>query len=80
MVQIHFKGKTLVRKRHLLAKCHELLPVKEKSPSDGVSLQDNLIIHGDNITALKAILSLFAGKVKCTCIDPPVSTGNRNWR
>ena len=43
------------------------------------SLDSNLIIHGDNLHALKAILPLYAGKVDCIVIDPPYNTGNEGW-
>ncbi|OGT99227.1 MAG: DNA methylase, partial [Geobacteraceae bacterium GWC2_48_7] len=39
----------------------------------------NLIIHGDNLHALKALLPHYAGKVDCIFIDPPYNTGNENW-
>src|SRR3990167_5656393 len=79
MAQIQFKGKTFVQNHHLLVKYHELVPVKSKSLTDKVSLHDNLIIHGDNLKALKALLPLYAGKVKCIYIDPPYNTGNEKW-
>lgn len=60
-------------------KYHELIPVKEKSLTNNVSLHANLIIHGDNLKALKALLPLYAGKIKCIYIDPPYNTGNENW-
>ena len=37
---------------------------------------DNMLIHGDNLLALKALESKFAGMVKCIYIDPPYNTGN----
>lgn len=37
---------------------------------------DNMLIHGDNLLALKALESKFAGKIKCIYIDPPYNTGN----
>ena len=37
---------------------------------------DNMIIHGDNLLALKALEQDYAGKVKCIYIDPPYNTGN----
>ena len=40
------------------------------------SLRENLIIQGDNLEALKALLPIYAGKVKCIYIDPPYNTGN----
>ena len=39
----------------------------------------NLLIEGDNLIALKALLPYYAGKVKCIIIDPPYNTGNENW-
>lgn len=36
---------------------------------------DNMLIHGDNLLALKALEQQFAGKVKCIYIDPPFNTG-----
>ena len=37
---------------------------------------DNLLIHGDNLLALKALEARFASKVKCVFIDPPYNTGS----
>nr|MBC8360260.1 site-specific DNA-methyltransferase [Candidatus Desulfatibia profunda] len=79
MAQIQFKGKPFVQNHHLLVKYHELIPKKDKSLTDKVSLHDNLIIHGDNLIALKALLPLYAGKIKCIYIDPPYNTGNEKW-
>jgi adenine-specific DNA-methyltransferase len=39
----------------------------------------NLIIHGDNLEALKALLPQYEAKVKCIYIDPPYNTGNEGW-
>lgn len=39
----------------------------------------NMIIHGDNLDALKALLPQFEGRVKCIYIDPPYNTGNEGW-
>ena len=36
---------------------------------------ENMLIHGDNLLALKALESKFAGQVKCIYIDPPFNTG-----
>jgi len=36
----------------------------------------NMLIHGDNLLALKALEQDFAGEIKCACIDPPYNTGN----
>ena len=40
---------------------------------------ENMIIHGDNLEALKALLPKFEGKVDCIYIDPPYNTGNEGW-
>jgi len=39
----------------------------------------NLLIEGDNLVALKALLPYYAGKVKCIYIDPPFNTGSEEW-
>ena len=37
---------------------------------------DNILVHGDNLEALKALLPFYAGEVKCIYIDPPYNTGS----
>lgn len=39
----------------------------------------NMIIHGDNLEALKALLPEYEGRIKCIYIDPPYNTGKENW-
>lgn len=39
----------------------------------------NLILHGDNLEALKSLLPKYESKVKCIYIDPPYNTGNEGW-
>lgn len=51
---------------------------KVKSVSVGENSQ-NLIIHGDNLEALKALMPYYGGKIKCIYIDPPYNTGNEGW-
>jgi len=80
MPTLHFKGKTFVQNHHLAVKYHQLVPKAELSLTDTVSLHDNLIVQGDNLKALKALLPNYAGKVKCIYIDPPYNTGNENWK
>jgi adenine-specific DNA-methyltransferase len=79
MATLDFKGKALVQNYHLTVKYHELVPKKDKSLTDKVRLDDNLIIHGDNLKALKALLPTYAGKVKCIYIDVPYNTGSEGW-
>ena len=79
MATLNFKGKTFVQNHHLTVKYHQLVPKKNQSLTNKISLNDNLIIHGDNLKALKALLPTYAGKVKCIYIDPPYNTGNEKW-
>lgn len=51
---------------------------KVKSASAGENSQ-NLIIHGDNLEALKALMPYYYGRIKCIYIDPPYNTGNESW-
>lgn len=82
MPTLEFKGKSFVYTHHLTVPFRELVIDPAKSlPAPGAkpSLQDNLIIHGDNLHALKALLPVYAGKVDCIYIDPPYNTGNEGW-
>jgi len=79
MPTIQFKGKSFVQNHHLAVPYHQLVPQKDKSLTDKLSLHDNIIVHGDNLLALKALLPTYAGKVKCIYIDPPYNTGNEGW-
>ncbi|WP_085885901.1 site-specific DNA-methyltransferase [Oceanibacterium hippocampi] len=78
MTELNFKGKEFVYNHHLAVPFRPL----EMHPDKGIgdpSLDENLIIHGDNLQALKALLPLYAGKVDCIFIDPPYNTGNEGW-
>ena len=82
MPTLEFKGKQFVYSHHLGVPFRELQVVPDKSlPAKGEkpSLDDNLIIHGDNLEALKALLPTYGGKVDCIFIDPPYNTGNEGW-
>ena len=79
MPRLHFKGKVFVENHHLAVPFHEMLPVREKGLSEKARLHDNLIVHGDNLAALKSLLPTYHGKVKCVYIDPPYNTGNEGW-
>ena len=79
MPSLQFKGKVLVENHHLAVPFHELQPVRSRGLSDKASLHDNLIVEGDNLAALKALLPTYHGKVKCIYIDPPYNTGNEGW-
>lgn len=51
----------------------------DKAKSVGDPDAGNLLVEGDNLEALKALLPYYAGKVKCIYIDPPYNTGNESW-
>ncbi len=46
---------------------------------NGGAETENMIIHGDNLLALKSLLPRYEGRVKCVYIDPPYNTGNEGW-
>ena len=57
---------------------------RKYSYSNGQKTEDdngsnNMIIHGDNLEALKSLLPKYEGKIKCIYIDPPYNTGNEKW-
>ena len=82
MPMLDFKGKQFVYAHHLSAPFRTLeIDAKKSLPPPGgkPDLDDNLIIHGDNLHALKALLPTYAGKVDCIIIDPPYNTGNEGW-
>ncbi|MCI8594129.1 MAG: site-specific DNA-methyltransferase [Oscillospiraceae bacterium] len=60
---------------------HQAVPfrVLEEQYSHGAETSGNMIIHGDNLEALKALLPRYEGRVKCIYIDPPYNTGNEGW-
>ena len=53
--------------------------VLEKQYTYNADESENMIIHGDNLEALKSLLPQYEGRVKCIYIDPPYNTGNENW-
>lgn len=79
MPTLEFKGKQFIYSHHHNVPFRELVVDKNKSLSEQPSLDDNLIIHGDNLHALKALMPQYAGKIKCIYIDPPYNTGNEGW-
>ena len=74
---LDFNGKSEIYAHHQTVPIRPLVQNKSKSltPKD----DDNLIIHGDNLHALKALLPRYAGRVNCIYIDPPYNTGNEKW-
>lgn len=78
MPTLQFKGKNIIWNHHLSVPYHTLEEVSKLHFQPDKS-NGNLIIEGDNLLALKALLPMYAGKVKCICIDPPYNTGNEGW-
>ena len=78
MPTLQFKGKNIIWNHHLSIPYHTLeeVPTLDFQPGKG---DGNLIIEGDNLLALKALLPQYAGKIKCVYIDPPYNTGNEGW-
>jgi adenine-specific DNA-methyltransferase len=79
MTSLEFKGKAAVHDLHCRLPCRPLIPDPQISLSRPPALDDNLIIQGDNLYALKSLLPLFGGQVKCVYLDPPYNTGNAGW-
>jgi adenine-specific DNA-methyltransferase len=77
MPTLNWIGKAAVVKHHKDVPFRLLEPVPELSCGDPAS--GNLIVQGDNLHALKALLPRYAGQVKCIYIDPPYNTGNEGW-
>src|SRR3569832_2916622 len=77
MPTLDWIGKDAVVKHHKEVPYRLLEPVAALSCGGGAS--GNLIVQGDNLHALKALLPRYAGKVKCIYIDPPNNTGNEGW-
>ena len=73
MPTLDWIGKKAVVNHHREVPYHLLKEVPELSCGDGESR--NLIVQGDNLIALKALLPYYAGEVKCIYIDPPYNTG-----
>ena len=80
MPMLEFKGKQHIYAHHLTVPYRPLVPDAGRSlNAGGDAVDDNLIIHGDNLHGLKALLPRYAGRVKCVYIDPPYNTGNEGW-
>ena len=78
MAHMEFKGKYSVYSHHLAVPYRPLVPDAARS-LDPLGVDDNLIIHGDNLSALKSLLPRYAERVNCVYIDPPYNTGNEKW-
>lgn len=80
MPTLSWMGKERVVNHHREVPCRVLERVPEKSVLDSHGSDcGNMVIHGDNLEALKALLPEYEGKVDCIYIDPPYNTGNEGW-
>ncbi|MDE0154196.1 MAG: site-specific DNA-methyltransferase [Gammaproteobacteria bacterium] len=80
MPTLDFKGKQFVYAHQLSVPYRTLEMDRKKSfPAKDAPEEGNLIIHGDNLHALKALMPRYAGRVNCIYIDPPYNTGNEGW-
>jgi adenine-specific DNA-methyltransferase len=61
---------------HILTHRYGFSPAGESSEENNSC---NMIIHGDNLSALKSLLPQYEGRVDCIYIDPPYNTGNEDW-
>jgi adenine-specific DNA-methyltransferase len=50
--------------------------IEDPNKSFGDPKSENMLIHGDNLLALKALEQQFSGQIKCVCVDPPYNTGS----
>jgi adenine-specific DNA-methyltransferase len=77
MPTLQFKGRNIIWNHHLTVPYHTLDEVKEldvnPEKADG-----NILVEGDNLIALKALLPMYSGKIRCVFIDPPYNTGKDN--
>ncbi|MFZ5760212.1 MAG: site-specific DNA-methyltransferase [Thermodesulfobacteriota bacterium] len=77
MPTLDWLGKKAVVNHHKHVPFHLLTCDPDLSVGDAGS--GNLLVQGDNLLALKALLPYYAGQVKCIYIDPPYNTGNEKW-
>jgi len=77
MPTLDWIGKKAVVNHHRQVPYHLLRCDRKLSCGDPDS--GNLLVEGDNLLALKALLPYYGGQVKCIYIDPPYNTGSEKW-
>jgi site-specific DNA-methyltransferase (adenine-specific)/adenine-specific DNA-methyltransferase len=77
MPTLNWIGRKAVENHHRQVPFHLLKDVPDLSVGDPGT--GNLLVEGDNLMALKALLPYYGGQVKCIYIDPPYNTGNEGW-
>lgn len=80
MPTLDWIGKDKVVNHHLDVP-YRVLERQYSFDAEGAHTEDNgsenMIIHGDNLAALKSLLPQYEGRIKCIYIDPPYNTGNK---
>ncbi len=76
MPQLNWIGKEKIVNHHKEIPYRVLKPIKELSVGEN---SENLLIEGDNLEALKALMPFYYGRIDCIYIDPPYNTGNEGW-
>ncbi len=82
MPTLNWAGKDKVLNHHLdvpMRVLERAYGFDERGRHEEAAGSGNMIIHGDNIAALKALLPRYEGRVDCIYIDPPYNTGNEGW-
>lgn len=82
MPELTWVGKDKVITHHLdvpLRVLERQYSFDQAGQSDADNGSPNMVIHGDNLEALKALLPRYEGRVDCIYIDPPYNTGNEGW-
>lgn len=81
MPQLTWIGKDKVKNHHHDIPFHLLKKEYDFKANNGKpeNSQNNMLIQGDNLLALKSLLPKYEGKINCIYIDPPYNTGNEKW-
>jgi adenine-specific DNA-methyltransferase len=82
MPVLQFRGRSFIERHHEALPHHSLVPDADLSvvPEGATpTVEGNLLVEGDNLLALEALLPHYRGRVKCVYIDPPYNTGNEHW-
>lgn len=78
MPTLQFKGKNIIWNHHLAVPFHTLDEVSDLHYNPGKA-NGNMIIEGDNLTGLKALVPIYGNQIKCIYIDPPYNTKKQTW-
>ena len=83
MPTLNWIGKDKVVSHHNEVPYHVLYHKYGYSAESGQTKEEthsgNMIIHGDNLVALKSLMPQYEGKIDCVYIDPPYNTGEEKW-